>query len=77
MSDAPTLTASEEGEVIILVDQDRLADGPSKLPAEPGSTTVPLVAYSPLTPAAKCELWVVGVNSCGEGPASNKVSFQA
>ncbi len=35
------------------------------------------VGYSPLTPGAAHELWVVGVNSRGEGPASNKVSFHA
>jgi hypothetical protein len=41
------------------------------------SVTVSVVDFSPLTPGATYQLWVVGVNSRGEGPASNKVSFTA
>jgi hypothetical protein len=38
---------------------------------------VSVVDFSPLTPGASYQLWVVGVNSRGEGPASNKISFTA
>ncbi len=41
------------------------------------TTTVSVVAFSPLTPGANYQFWVVGVNSRGEGPPSNKVSFTA
>ena len=39
--------------------------------------TVSVVGISPVTPGASYQAWVVGVNSRGEGPASNKVSFTA
>src|SRR5437660_6186991 len=39
--------------------------------------TVPVVDFSPLTPGATYQLWVVSANSRGEGPASNKLSFTA
>jgi hypothetical protein len=41
------------------------------------ATTVSVVDFSPLTAGATYQLWVVGVNSRGEGPESNKITFTA
>ena len=40
-------------------------------------TTVSVVAFAPLTPGVSYEVWVVGRNSRGDGPESNKVTFTA
>jgi hypothetical protein len=41
------------------------------------TATVSVVGISPLTPGVHYDVWLVGVNSRGEGPASNKLSFTA
>jgi hypothetical protein len=41
------------------------------------TATVSVVGISPLTAGVNYQVWAVGVNSRGEGPASNKVSFTA
>ena len=37
--------------------------------------TVSVVGIAPLTPGVSYTVWVVGVNSRGEGPESNKITF--
>ena len=41
------------------------------------TVTVSVVGLAPLAPGATYELWVVGENSRGKGPESNRVSFTA
>jgi len=41
---------------------------------EPGSLTVSIVQFSPLTPGVTYEFWIVGHNSQGDGPESNHVT---
>jgi hypothetical protein len=41
------------------------------------TTTVSVVGIAPLTPGVSYTVWVVGVNSRGEGPESNKTTFTA
>lgn len=40
-------------------------------------TTVSVVGIAPLTPGVSYQVWLVGVNSRGEGPESNKITFVA
>ncbi|HEV2805148.1 MAG TPA: fibronectin type III domain-containing protein [Chthoniobacterales bacterium] len=81
MADQAILDAIETGELILQVDTARAAGDPFKLPAARAgastTTTVSVAAFSPLTPGASYQFWVVGVNSRGEGPASNKITFTA
>ena len=41
------------------------------------TTTVSVTAFAPLTPGVSYEVWLVGKNSRGDGPESNKVTFTA
>lgn len=53
------------------------AGGPETDAGVSNDTTVSVVDFTPLTPGVSYQVWVVGVNSRGEGPASNKVTFVA
>ena len=53
------------------------AGGPETDAGVSSTTTVSVVGISPLTPGVSYSVWVVGVNSRGEGPASNKITFTA
>jgi hypothetical protein len=51
------------------------AGGPAVVAGVSSTVVVSVVGISPLTPSVSYQGWVVGVNSRGEGPESNKVSF--
>jgi hypothetical protein len=53
------------------------AGGPESDAGVSNDTTVSVVGIAPLTPGVSYQVWVVGVNSRGEGPASNKITFVA
>ncbi|HEY5073787.1 MAG TPA: fibronectin type III domain-containing protein, partial [Pyrinomonadaceae bacterium] len=53
------------------------AGGPESDAGVSNDTTVSVVGISPLTPGVSYQVWVVGVNSRGEGPESNKITFVA
>lgn len=53
------------------------AGGAAVVAGVSSTPTVSVVGISPVTPGVNYQSWVVGVNSRGEGPTSNKVSFTA
>ncbi|MEY2563207.1 MAG: hypothetical protein QOH88_1400 [Verrucomicrobiota bacterium] len=53
------------------------AGGPETDAGVSTTTIVSVVGLAPLTPGVTYMVWVVGVNSRGEGPASNKSNFTA
>jgi hypothetical protein len=53
------------------------AGGPETDAGVSNETTVSVVGISPLTPGVSYQVWVVGANSRGEGPESNKITFTA
>jgi hypothetical protein len=53
------------------------AGGPETDAGVSNDTTVSVVQLGPLTPGVSYSVWVVGVNSRGEGPESNKITFTA
>jgi Fibronectin type III domain len=53
------------------------AGGPAEDGGVSNTTTVSVVDFTPLTPGVTYTVWVVGVNSSGEGPISNKITFTA
>lgn len=53
------------------------AGGSASLAGVSASATVSVVGIAPLTPGVTYEVWAVGKNSRGEGPASNKITFTA
>jgi len=53
------------------------AGGPVTDAGVSSTTTVSVVGIAPLTPGVSYTVWVVGVNSRGEGPESNKITFTA
>jgi len=53
------------------------AGGPETDAGVSNDTTVSVVGIAPLTPGVSYQVWVVGVNSRGEGPESNKITFTA
>gem|GEM_PF-3820609 len=53
------------------------AGGAATVAGVSSTATVSVVGISPLSPGVNYQAWVVGVNSRGEGPASNKLSFTA
>ena len=55
----------------------RPAGGPVTDAGVSNTPTVSVVGIAPLTPGVSYQVWVVGVNSRGEGPESNKITFTA
>ena len=53
------------------------AGGPETVAGVSNTTTVSAVGFVPLTPGVTYDAWVVGANSRGEGPASNRITFTA
>ncbi len=53
------------------------ARGQPELAGESDTTTVSVTQSSPLTPGVTYDLWLVGLNSRGEGPESNHVTHVA
>jgi hypothetical protein len=53
------------------------AGGPETDAGVSNDTTVSVVQLGPLTPGVSYSVWVVDVNSRGEGPESNKITFTA
>ncbi len=53
------------------------AGGAAVVAGVSSTTSVSVVGISPLTPGVSYQAWVVGVNSRGEGPESNKITFTA
>jgi hypothetical protein len=53
------------------------AGGPESDAGVSNTPTVSVVGIAPLTPGVSYTVWVVGVNSRGEGPESNKITFVA
>ncbi len=53
------------------------AGGQPEFAGESDTTTVSVIQFSPLTPGVTYEFWLVGVNSRGEGPESNRVTHVA
>jgi hypothetical protein len=53
------------------------AGGPAVVAGVSSTETVSVVGITPVTPGVTYQAWVVGVNSRGEGPASNKITFIA
>ena len=53
------------------------AGGAATVAGVSSTPTVSVVGISPLSPGVNYQAWVVGVNSRGEGPASNKITFAA
>jgi hypothetical protein len=53
------------------------AGGPVTDAGVSNGTTVSVVQLGPLAPAVSYTVWVVAVNSRGEDPESNKITFTA
>ena len=53
------------------------AGGPETVAGISSTATVSVAGIAPLTPGVTYQAWVVGGNSRGEGPASNKITFVA
>lgn len=53
------------------------AGGPISFAGASATTSVSVVGFIPLTPGVTYTAWVVGKNSRGEGPISNKITFTA
>jgi hypothetical protein len=53
------------------------AGGPVTDAGVSNSSTVSVVSIAPLAPRVSYTVWVVGVNSRGESPESNKITFTA
>ena len=52
----------------------QVVGGEPELAGVSTTTAVSVVAYSPLATGAQYTVWVVGANSHGEGPSSNKIA---
>jgi hypothetical protein len=53
------------------------AGGSAELAGVSSTNTVSIVDFTPLTPGVSYTIWVVAVNSRGEGAISNKITFTA